>query len=171
MIVGNTKTYLILDKGSNLIKIGKAVNVEDRLRQLQIGCGSILEVKHVFDCDIEDILHIHFSNHRKHGEWFDLNYLNIIDCVNNEKYINAAFNERMDKVIRLTPSTDKKISKGVSYLFGVNKWIETMAIGSDVAIPDNQKLSSTRLLCKRYGERTGRRFLVQPKRNKITRIA
>ena len=164
-----TKTYLILDSGANLIKIGRSVNVEDRLKSLQCGCGSRLEIKHVFDADIEDLLHIEFCHARKHGEWFDVNYREVVNFVNTDKNMKGAYAERMDTTIRIKP-VEKKLSKSAKYLIGFNKWIELMKVGEKVGIPDDQKLSSTKLLCKRYGEITGKRFFVEPKRNQITRL-
>lgn len=68
----NTKTYLIKDTATGLIKIGKAINVNNRLQSLQCGSASKLNVVHVFDADIERVLHLEFNESRKHGEWFDI---------------------------------------------------------------------------------------------------
>lgn len=68
----NTKTYLIKDTATGLIKIGKAINVNNRLQSLQCGSASKLNVVHVFDADIERALHLEFKESRKHGEWFDI---------------------------------------------------------------------------------------------------
>ena len=68
----NTKTYLIKDTATGLIKIGKAINVNNRLQSLQCGSASKLNVVHVFDADIERVLHLEFKESRKYGEWFDI---------------------------------------------------------------------------------------------------
>lgn len=68
----NTKTYLIKDTSTGLIKIGKAIDVNNRLQSLQCGSASKLNVVHVFDADIERVLHLEFKESRKHGEWFDI---------------------------------------------------------------------------------------------------
>ena len=115
----NTKTYLIKDTATGLIKIGKAINVNNRLQSLQCGSASKLNVVHVFDADIERVLHLEFKESRKHGEWFNvdpdavLSFVETLDLIKhqskkkeikNEDYnalIDAIFHSFKSKAIEL----------------------------------------------------------------------
>lgn len=164
-------TYLIFDPGSRLLKIGKAACVKSRLKSLQTGCGSILEIKHVFDCDIEDILHIEYEDFRKHGEWFDINFEKVVSDCKNKKHLIGCIEDRKTKHLNITPKADHVFSKAALYLLSQNKWIESMNSGDEVSIPEDQLLTSTKKLCKEYGLKYGKRFQVISKRNIVRRIA
>lgn len=115
----NTKTYLIKDTATGFIKIGKAINVNNRLQSLQCGSASELKVVHIFDADIERVLHIQFKEKRKHGEWFNvepnavLSFAETLDLskhqskkdeIKNEDYyalIDAIFHSFKSKTIEL----------------------------------------------------------------------
>ena len=81
------KTYLILDTGSNMVKIGKSNDVEKRLGILQIGNPSQLVIKHVFSRDIERVLHRYFKSRRVRGEWFDVPCDEIVKLVKDKKLL------------------------------------------------------------------------------------
>jgi len=66
------KTYIIKNKVTSLIKIGKSKNPTQRIKSLSKSAGYELEVIHIFEDDIEGILHKRFSHKRGIGEWFDL---------------------------------------------------------------------------------------------------
>lgn len=96
MDLSRVKTYLIKNENSNLIKIGKAVNPKKRLKQLQCGSSSKLEIIHIFDADIESILHLNFKGNRIHGEWFCIDVNDIIDfskkiCIEDFQQSNNNF--------------------------------------------------------------------------------
>jgi predicted GIY-YIG superfamily endonuclease len=69
--------YLIKSVGTNHYKIGKTVNLDKRLPQLQTGSANRLEVHHfvlVSDMrNVEKSLHVRYvaNRLRKNGEWFD----------------------------------------------------------------------------------------------------
>jgi len=69
--------YLILDKKSEAVKIGKANNVDERLSSLQTGNPNELIILHQIKCNSEDLAfilekdyHNKFSHLNLHGEWF-----------------------------------------------------------------------------------------------------
>lgn len=64
--------YFILNPGLGIIKIGIAIDVEDRRKTLEYGCGVPLEVLRVVPgaADLEQELHALFNASRLLGEWF-----------------------------------------------------------------------------------------------------
>jgi len=75
-------TYLIIDKGSGLYKIGKSVNVQKRLKSLKVACPMI-ELVGSYGYDIESQLHKRFEAKNVTGEWFSLNESDI-ECIESE---------------------------------------------------------------------------------------
>ena len=65
------KTYFFKNPLTNLIKIGKSVDINRRKKDIQVGTGAELEILYVTDENIEDKLHRKFKEYRVHGEWFD----------------------------------------------------------------------------------------------------
>ena len=68
-----SKTYFILNTETKLIKIGKSIRPDQRLRDIQGMAGAKLKMLAVIDKNIESELHIHFKKYRRTGEWFDDN--------------------------------------------------------------------------------------------------
>lgn len=66
----SSKTYIVRNPATGLIKIGKSINPEMRVKSLETGSGVPLELLHVIDSDIERRLHKMFSGSREHLEWF-----------------------------------------------------------------------------------------------------
>lgn len=76
-----TNVYLIQSVIGGPVKIGKANNVEERLKQHQCGSPFLLELIKVYEnvhCDFEKELHNKFDNYRVHGEWFNEEILKFI---------------------------------------------------------------------------------------------
>ncbi len=65
-----TKTYFIKNKDTGLLKIGRSCNPEDRVKALQCGSGTELDILLVIDEDVERELHLRFSDDRVFNEWF-----------------------------------------------------------------------------------------------------
>ena len=65
-----TKTYFIYDGTNNAVKIGKAIDPEKRLSELQVGNCVPLELVATLDSDEEEHLHNRFAKLRVLGEWF-----------------------------------------------------------------------------------------------------
>lgn len=65
-----TKTYVIFNPTTKLIKIGKSCEVEKRIKTLSTQSGCKLEVLHVFNDNRENKLHKRFADLRIYGEWF-----------------------------------------------------------------------------------------------------
>ena len=64
-------TYLIKNPETGLVKIGKSINVDERLKSLQCGAGIKLEKIGVIQKDIERKLHKKFESKNVFNEWFD----------------------------------------------------------------------------------------------------
>tara|TARA_Y100000361_G_C11161446_1_gene347661 strand:- start:6437 stop:6835 length:399 start_codon:yes stop_codon:yes gene_type:complete len=84
----NEYVYMITD--GSYIKIGKANDIDRRIRELQTGNPKKLEILHVFECDegeantLEKQIHSDFACLRVHGEWFSMR---ILDFLNPKKGI------------------------------------------------------------------------------------
>lgn len=72
-----THVYVIRSSSSKLVKIGYAVNPDQRVRELQTGSPGKLTVAWSIPGRerLERELHRRFAEHRKSGEWFDLTQL------------------------------------------------------------------------------------------------
>lgn len=66
------KTYIIRDNDTNLVKIGKAYDIQKRIKSISSLSGRSLSLLYSFDFDIELKLHNEFSEFRTIGEWFDI---------------------------------------------------------------------------------------------------
>jgi Meiotically Up-regulated Gene 113 (MUG113) protein len=67
------KTYFILDRSKNLVKIGKTYNLDNRLHSLQTANGTELEAVLVLEHRPpyeEEQLHWRFRNYLVRGEWY-----------------------------------------------------------------------------------------------------
>lgn len=78
--------YVIKGQGGSHFKIGKAKNIQERLKQLSAGSQTKLELVHAISSNAANVaeryLHNHFAAQRGHGEWFDLTEAHL-------KYIKA----------------------------------------------------------------------------------
>lgn len=63
-------TYIVQSKESGLIKIGRSISPEERIKSLQTGAGCQLQVLAIVREDIEAKLHKQFRDLRTFGEWF-----------------------------------------------------------------------------------------------------
>lgn len=63
-------TYIVRNPATGLLKIGKSVDVESRVKSLEIGAGTSLELLYTVPVDVESQLHKEFSEIRVFGEWF-----------------------------------------------------------------------------------------------------
>lgn len=81
--------YVYVIKGTHngvvSYKIGKADNLEDRLKRFEVKIPFDIELVAAFyvkrPLDFEKVLHAKFSDKRKAGEWFDLDKLDIYTIV------------------------------------------------------------------------------------------
>lgn len=66
-------TYFIRTKVNDLVKIGKSVNPQTRIKQIQ-GQATFLELEflHIIEGNWESLFHSHFAKYRTSGEWFDI---------------------------------------------------------------------------------------------------
>jgi T5orf172 domain len=65
--------YVLRPEGHTAIKVGKAINVHQRIGDLQTGHPRRLELRAVLvgGFDLERELHYELWSHREQGEWFD----------------------------------------------------------------------------------------------------
>ena len=128
----NTKTYLIKDESTNLIKIGKSKNPQARLKALSAS-NLNLKLIHVFDFNIESYLHKTFKPNNVGGEWFNISADSVIDFVllnkdiasNSVKDKNPINWDEFDRVIEgglnlqrseeLTPLQQACLEHGLDY--------------------------------------------------------
>lgn len=64
------KTYILSNKATGLLKIGRTSDVKTRISALECGAGARLEPLLVIEGDVETKLHKHFKSLRMQGEWF-----------------------------------------------------------------------------------------------------
>ena len=64
------KTYILSNKATGLLKIGRTSDVKTRISALECGAGARLELLLVIEEDVENKLHKHFKSLRMQGEWF-----------------------------------------------------------------------------------------------------
>jgi hypothetical protein len=86
------KIYLIKSIKYGCYKIGVSKNPDKRLKQLQTGNPSELELLCVYDSEIafkiEKVLHNTFNINKEHGEWFDLSIKDEFYFINECKKID-----------------------------------------------------------------------------------
>jgi hypothetical protein len=99
----NSIVYFITD--GTFTKIGVTTDVDKRLKQLQTGNPNKLSVLLIIEGDytIESLLHSHFYNYKKSGEWFEIpmemiNTKTIIDILKGISKIEGLDNTQFTKV-------------------------------------------------------------------------
>lgn len=107
--VNKGTVYLIYDCSSHLYKIGVTKSpIEKRIKQLQTGNGSELEVREIYDADypyrMEKMLHLHFSNKRVKNEWFQLSETDAIGFINTCRHIDESI-----AILRSNPFFSKSL--------------------------------------------------------------
>jgi len=68
----HVKTYFILNPDTRRVKIGKSIDPDSRIRDLQCAAGAKLILLGVLGGDRERDFHRKFHEHRVQGEWFNL---------------------------------------------------------------------------------------------------
>lgn len=88
--------YLIEDSNNNTYKIGVTKGEpEKRLKKLQTGNSSKLEIKYLYKCEypyrLESMLHNHYKQFNELNEWFSLENPNdfLNKCVELNNVINS----------------------------------------------------------------------------------
>lgn len=64
------KTYLMHNPNSGLYKIGKSINPEKRVIEIQGMAGNPLDLLYVIHSDVEHELHMKFATQNHYSEWF-----------------------------------------------------------------------------------------------------
>jgi hypothetical protein len=87
--------YLIEDSNNNCYKIGVTKGEpEKRLKKLQTGNPSKLELKYLYECEypyrLESMLHSHYKSYNELNEWFSLENPN--DFLNKCAELNNVIN-------------------------------------------------------------------------------
>lgn len=95
------KIYLIKSLDDGCYKIGVSKSPDKRLKQLQTGNPSELQLLYVYDSEIafkiEKVLHNTFNINKEHGEWFNLSikdeFYFIDECKKIENYLKILIKE------------------------------------------------------------------------------
>lgn len=92
MLLPNTKsnnkfkkyhTYILRNPETNLIKIGRSKNIEQRIISLKSEFKNDMVLIASFKDDIESKLHIKYEKDRVFGEWFEFDDDKILDIIND----------------------------------------------------------------------------------------
>lgn len=153
------KTYLILDTGANLIKIGKSCNPASRMKTMQAHNGSILELIHVFPADIEMQLHVKYKDKRKHYEWFDVCADDVVKYVEGDKILLGVIDEQLSKSGKEKKKNSKFRDEAVESM-GKLSWIDEIKIGGRKSIPLGDIDSIARNINK-IGSQLGKKFKIK----------
>ena len=95
--VKNKKTksgfiYLVKEKQEGNVKIGRSVNLNDRVRTFEVKMPFPIEEEYSFECfdyvRSERLLHKHFSDKRVRGEWFSLSDSDI-EMIKNHSFLDG----------------------------------------------------------------------------------
>lgn len=102
--------YLIKNELTNHYKIGVAVDIQSRLKNLQSGSSSKLSVvkavKSTQAYALERELHIKFKHRRLEGEWFNLSetdllefdsFIQRMDTINSSNFSNVVLKKKIKK--------------------------------------------------------------------------
>jgi len=91
----NDHLYFIQTSNQGMIKIGRSINPEKRLKQLQTGNPFKLKLIHVFynEGNKEKFLHEELKTFRLKGEWFNYNCVGSIPNEFYEKIKWGSFDE------------------------------------------------------------------------------
>jgi hypothetical protein len=65
------RTYIVRAEKTRLYKIGKAVDISARFKELGLANADALTLVASIDADVEYELHQTFAPFRHHGEWFE----------------------------------------------------------------------------------------------------
>jgi hypothetical protein len=89
---GNGYVYIIRTLNSTHVKIGKTINITNRLKSLYTNIGDIYLFGYIYCVDyskIETELHRKYKDKRIRGEWFDLSKEDIEDISNEYLFVNV----------------------------------------------------------------------------------
>lgn len=99
-------SYIYIISDGEYIKIGKANDVEKRIKELQTGNPKELKIIRTIECDeifatrIECELHKILDKHKIRGEWYSITCINEIDKMSDEEILFLRFyeNSKLDEI-------------------------------------------------------------------------
>ena len=149
---------------AQLIKVGKAADVQKRLAQLQTGNASELKLVGTIECrsnkealELERRIHSIFKDIRVRGEWFrcNQNFRNFIaaSCSGNEELARRSLGKYREQEAKKHFKKSKKIVtvNGKGYDFNSCKRIITAYLGLDYKENNHEFIQD--VLCKGYNIR------------------
>ena len=84
--------YLVREKSEGQIKIGKAIDVNNRLKTFNVKLPFKIDLMYTFECvdysEAEITLHEFFANKRTNGEWFALDDSDVT-LIKNNKFLSS----------------------------------------------------------------------------------
>jgi hypothetical protein len=111
--------YFIQAKNSKKVKIGRAVDPEKRLKELQTGNPEELSILGLIDCESiyeadcrEEQLHKEFQHLRLQGEWFDFGP-EIIDWAVHSGWIGESYKE-IQSVLKQSIKQCRSLREGMT---------------------------------------------------------
>ena len=99
------ETYCITLNNSNLIKIGRTVNLETRVRQIKTGNPFVKDVYYLSG-DYENYIHRCLIDSRIKGEWFDVGDVSVIDLLDMLIHIRKNSEDDCDAVLKFKTLID-----------------------------------------------------------------
>lgn len=114
--------YTYIMKSHDLYKIGKAIDVNRRIKGFKVGNPDIELVKTI-DGNYENHLHKYHKEKRKSGEWFNLN----TEDIDNIDIIIKEEKERRESIIEIDKNIDinedEELTTQVEYCRGNDNWL------------------------------------------------
>jgi hypothetical protein len=115
---GMVFTYIIQCESTGFLKIGKSRTPKARMKNMQTGCPSKLQMVWSWPEDIERELHSHFESRKVRGEWFDVDIdeaIAIASFLSKQAYRewceSIRERSRKDTVSRIQEYAKRKIRK------------------------------------------------------------
>ncbi len=162
--------YLLRDPSSNLIKIGRATNLEQRLRNLRTANPN-LELVHAFEnvdaVKVEGYLHKKFAIHQQDGEFFDVSVEKVIEYGEEVIGLTSIFNNPELKKLQKIENTTSSLTASPEDWKLINKLTEIDSKIANLELEREVLISQLKL---RIGRSSGIQRLVSWKNRTTNRF-
>ncbi len=162
--------YLLRDPSSSLIKIGRATNLEQRLRNLRTANPN-LELVHAFEnvdaVKVEGYLHKKFAIHQQDGEFFDVSVEKVIEYGEEVIGLTSIFNNPELKKLQKIESTTSSLTASPEDWKLINKLTEIDSKIANLELEREVLISQLKL---RVGRSSGIQRLVSWKNRTTNRF-
>ncbi len=162
--------YLLRDPSSNLIKIGRATNLEQRLRNLRTANPN-LELVHAFEnvdaVKVEGCLHKKFAIYQQDGEFFDVSVEKVIEYGEEVIGLTSIFNNPELKKLHKIECTTSSLTASPEDWKLINKLTEIDSKIANLELEREVLISQLKL---RVGRSSGIQRLVSWKNRTTNRF-